>query len=775
VEGRRSYPVGSSIGPYRLLQKPGHEGEPTIVPQGAGATSLVFLVEQKLAGEKTIRRALKILSPEQELKDKREAQGDSYGKGAFLSEIEAISSITHQNIVSIIGSGFDDEKRPFFVMEFINGDDLQSILKQRDSNIWLDKAKEYPYLILRIAQQICWALVYLHSNNRYHFDIAPKNIFIRPFDNTKNIRPHVIVGDLGVSRSVPQPDQMQDSSVLVRVYGTREYTPEVLEPYRNKKPIAIGELAKHAAFWDLFALGKVILEIIETWELSKDRRLRALQLVAQRLTKVPMTAEEAAEALDRLLPAHVTTAGVEELSSDAIGGRRYISIPLYSAPVSERVRDILDHPLLMRLQLVPQLLLYRSTTPGGVHTIFEHVLGSYALLLRCLAKLLSGDRFRASFWRKELEEAQVVLLLSRLASFPLDRILYDVSPLRQGERKAQLRDLLTRAQHNSPPLITVLNQGFRHYDVESVLAMICDLRESLTPEQRVVASLFRSSIDVRVMDYLPRDSHHTGIPAGSGLDIGNIIDNIFWSERNDEVGIKREATFAVEHLLSARYWMFARLYWSQYNRSTAAMLRHVIYTVMRERDVSRNYLSRVLSDGDEPGALKSLQEMWQHTGAHSGEDSGIVDLLQRARPQTFPTLLDLFSKNWLEEDPDASRNAIMLAEKLDCAALEDLGAEFVKRCKYSRALRPSDILFDVPIEYPRKLGEDLSVQIGEGKERRLYEVSDLARGLPDAFFNTVVRLRCFIHPRHMGNRKLVGDLRSEVKEFLNEKFLRTAS
>jgi HD superfamily phosphohydrolase len=775
LQDRRRYPNGSSIGPYRLLQKPGHEGETLITQLGDGATSLVFLVEQKLAGEKTIHRALKIFAPENELKDKREARGDSYGKGQFLSEIEAISSITHQNVVSVIDAGYDHEQRPYFVMELVAGDDLRTLLKVPPNNKWHERAKEYPYLVIRIAQQICWALVYLHSNNRYHFDIAPKNIFIRQFASTKIPRPHVIVGDLGVSRHVPPLEQAAESNETVSVYGTREYTPEVLEPYRSKKPIPIAELAKYAAYWDLFALGKVILEIVQAWGLVEEPRLKALQIVADRLTKHPTTAENAAEALERLLPAHVTTAGVEELSSDALGGRKYITIPLYSVPVSKRVRDVLDHPLLMRLQSVPQLLLYRSTTPGGVHTSFEHVLGSYAVLLRCLGKLLSGDRFRAAFWQKELEEAQVVILLSRLASFPLDRILYDVSPLAEGEKEVQLLDLLNTEKHGASKLKTVIADGFRQCDLNSVLAITCHPIDALSPEQKIIASLFRSSIDTRVMDYLSRDSHHTGIPSGTGLDIGTIIDNLFWSEENDQIGVTRDAIFPVEHLLSARYWMFARLYWSQYNRSTAAMLRHVLHTVVRESIVSRKFLASVLSDQDEPGALKALQDLWKHTGAYTGEDSGIVDLLQRARPQPFPTLLDLFSKNWIGDDYEASRAAIRAAEELDSAGLEALGAEFVQNCSHTHSLSSSDILFDIPREHPRKLGEDLFVQIEEGKERRLHEISDFAASLPDAFLDTVVRLRCFIHPRLSSNEKMISDLRAEAKEFLTRKFVQPSS
>ena len=130
MELRRSFPLGSSIGPYRLLQKAGHEqAESEIIPQGEGATSLVFLVEQKLAGGQPIKRALKLFSPNSDLKERRHAQEVSYGQETFLQEIEAMSSITHQNIVSVIDSGYHADGRPFFVMEFIDGDTLEDILK----------------------------------------------------------------------------------------------------------------------------------------------------------------------------------------------------------------------------------------------------------------------------------------------------------------------------------------------------------------------------------------------------------------------------------------------------------------------------------------------------------------------------------------------------------------------------------------------------------------------------------------------------------------------
>lgn len=296
-----------------------------------------------------------------------------------------------------------------------------------------------------------------------------------------------------------------------------------------------------------------------------------------------------------------------------------------------------------------------------------------------------------------------------------------------------------------------------------------DEKTSLTPEQKLTASLYRSSLDVRVMDYLPRDSHHTGIPAGAGLDIANIIDNIMWSEKSDQVGIRREATFSVEHLLCARYWMFARLYWSRYNRSATTMLRHVVHGILN-KNVTRDNLYRRISLVDEAGALDILKGEWEYTGSYADEGSGIVDLLQRARPKTFPVLQDFFSKNWAD-DPEISRAAVKAAESLDSAGQEALGREYYDRSSLRHATSASDILFDVPREHPRKLGEDLFVEIGPARERKLDAVSDLVAGLPGVFFDTVVRVRVFVHPRHHEDTELRSRLASEVAEFLKEKFL----
>ncbi len=766
-----SYSVGDEIDGYELVQRPGKKPAGRIWPLGAGATSVVYLVRQDLAANQSILRALKLFDPTEELRGKQRAADRSYGEHNFIAEIGAIASLTHQNITKIIDAGYADvadakksRRAPYFVMEYVDGDTLEDILADKaEPETWNARIGSAPHVVIFMAQQVSRALEYIHSRNRYHFDIAPKNIFVRWGNN----RPHLLLGDLGVSREVPPPST-ENSGKKIFIAGTRTYTPPALVELRGTE-VDVDHLHKHAAHWDIFALGKVILEMIAKWDRRGQPELSALEIVCKRMIEGSYSsAQQVTSELDRLLPTHVLTAGVEELSTDAYGGRSYISIPLSAIPVSHRVNRVLNHPALTRLQLVPQLLLYRSVTPGGVHTVYEHLLGSYGLMLKVLTKLLSQPKFRASFGRPELEQSIVAVLLTRLASFPFDRLLFSFSPYEPGEKQKKYEFLLDRGGANS--LRNVLSAAFPDADIAGAVDILCKPTE-LNGTQQLIAALLGSSLDVRVMDYLARDSLHTGIPVGAGVDVGNIIDNLYWSDVATPLGVARAGVFSVEHLLCVRYWTFARLYWNTPNRATTAMLRHIVGEVFRGHHVTREFLARQLGETDEPGALAVLADHWRSTGGYDRDSSTIVDLLQQSRPRTYKLLVERFTRNW-HSDFERSRKAMELCEEMKSPELESLRDEFIEaegRAFFlSGKLDRSMLLFDVPRETPRKLGEDIVVRVGDADEP-LNKVSDLVNLLPHTFFDTAVRFRAFCHPSiDDGDQERLA---AAVTEFLNRRFL----
>ncbi len=767
--------VGATIGRYKVLdaKNPNDNNSARIAaPIGSGATATVYLVAQDLGEQVTINRALKLFSPSPEIKERRLAAGLSTGTNSFLQEIKTISTFNHQNLVKITDAGKYENGIPFFVMEFVEGDDLRLILDETKPSYatWRERVEEDPFLVLRMARQLCWPLVYLHGMDFYHFDVAPKNIFVRLVNN----RPHLIIGDLGVSKRIRK---LSDLSLLhedreIFIGGTRSYTPLQLHAYLNRKPIKESELAKYADYWDVYAVATILEEMIDKWGLSDNQDLAATKILCDRAKQhehgfdvLTFTQE-----LERLLPMQVLTAGVEELSSDAYGKRTYVNIPLYPVPISSRVQKVTSHPIFIRLQKVPQFLFGRTVFPGGVHSRYEHALGSYALGLRYLLKLISQAEFRASFSKKELEEAIIALLLTKITSFPLDYAFMELFQIDDGAKDAKARLgrlnlFLDATFEQSATLRETIAEHFPDADLTSVTNIVAGTSKSSSPQAHLIAGIIKSSIDVRVLDYLGRDSHHTGIPAGSGVDIADIISNLTWTESNGNVSISRHGVFSVEHLLCARYWMYNRVYWNRINRSLAAMTRYTIFALTKAGNLDVLNFIRAVMHEDEPGALRVLADRWNDSAGEQYKYASIIPLLQLPRPRSYHLLLELSGANW-------TTSKIEMARRLSPERMEALRIRFIRTCSLKDLFSVSSVLFDIPREKPAKFGEDLNVSLDDGTFEPLAKHSDIIAILPAAFLENAVKLRVFIDPSLKLKKAEMEQLRKEAQLFLERTFTR---
>ncbi|MCL2766287.1 MAG: Stk1 family PASTA domain-containing Ser/Thr kinase [Peptococcaceae bacterium] len=87
----------------------------------------------------------------------------------FRSEAQAVASLSHPNIVSIYDVGRADGV-DYLVMEYIEGDDLKTVIKQH--------APLLPVRAAQIAMQIGEALEHAHENKIVHRDVKPQNILI---------------------------------------------------------------------------------------------------------------------------------------------------------------------------------------------------------------------------------------------------------------------------------------------------------------------------------------------------------------------------------------------------------------------------------------------------------------------------------------------------------------------------------------------------------------------------------------------------------------------
>jgi eukaryotic-like serine/threonine-protein kinase len=149
----------------------------------------------------------------------------------FFREAQLAGALQHPNITLIYDFGIEDET-PFFVQEFLSGQDLDELLER--GRMTRDAA-------LGVLLQVCAGLAFAHSRGIIHRDIKPANVRILE-DGTVKIM------DFGIATSMTAEAHLAQSGAVL---GTAGYlAPEQL----SGKPVD--------ARTDLFSLGVMAYELL---------------------------------------------------------------------------------------------------------------------------------------------------------------------------------------------------------------------------------------------------------------------------------------------------------------------------------------------------------------------------------------------------------------------------------------------------------------------------------------------------------------------------------
>jgi serine/threonine-protein kinase len=155
--------IGQQIGPYKVLKLLG-QGGMGIVYQGMHAK-----LEQPVA--------IKVLSPE--------FSANSEMRERFVREAKLQVKLSHPNVVNILNY-LEDNKSVYLVMEFIQGDNLETRLKREGCF--------EPSECCRIAIGVLDALAFMHKRGIIHRDIKPSNIMFTEDGQVK-------VTDFGIAKA----------------------------------------------------------------------------------------------------------------------------------------------------------------------------------------------------------------------------------------------------------------------------------------------------------------------------------------------------------------------------------------------------------------------------------------------------------------------------------------------------------------------------------------------------------------------------------------------
>jgi serine/threonine-protein kinase len=207
------------LGQYRLLRR-----------LGAGSMGEVYLAEHRLLKRPC---AVKLIRPEK--------AGDAAMLQRFEREVQAMTRLTHWNVVEVFDYGRADDGTFYYVMEYLPGLTLEELV-QRHGPLPPGRA-------VHLLRQVCAALREAHAKGLTHRDLKPGNVIVGERGGVYDVAKLL---DFGL---VQGPD-LVDAAEKLTQYGALVGTPAYLSPEQARGG---GEVGPASDLYSLGALGYYLL------------------------------------------------------------------------------------------------------------------------------------------------------------------------------------------------------------------------------------------------------------------------------------------------------------------------------------------------------------------------------------------------------------------------------------------------------------------------------------------------------------------------------------
>lgn len=205
------------IGPYRILE-----------PLGEGGMAVVYLAEQHEPVQRRV--ALKMIKLGM---DTREVVR------RFESERQTLAVLNHPNIAQVYDGGATVEGRPYFVMEYVDGEPIGRYCAAQRLTV-----RER----LKLLVDVCAAVQHAHLKGLIHRDLKPSNLLVVSQESAP--LPKVI--DFGIAKAVSAED---DPATMLTRLGQAVGTPHYMSP----EQFAGRDVDSRT---DIYSLGVLLYELL---------------------------------------------------------------------------------------------------------------------------------------------------------------------------------------------------------------------------------------------------------------------------------------------------------------------------------------------------------------------------------------------------------------------------------------------------------------------------------------------------------------------------------
>lgn len=230
-------------------------------------------------------------------------------------------------------------------------------------------------------------------------------------------------------------------------------------------------------------------------------------------------------------------------------------------PLTEVELEIVDHPLFQRLSNIRQLGTAYRVFPGAQHTRFSHSLG----VMHIMDKMINSKNLTDRITLEDKQKLRIAALVHDIGHYPLSHVVETVMT-EHNARKERKHEKLGEYIVKKSSIADV----FKNHEIEP--DEVAQIFTGESPEP-LFNQLISSGLDADRIDYLLRDSVHTGVAYGR-FDLNRLIHTLSL-DKNEQLCVEKSGIHAVEGYVIGRYLMWATVYTHRVINAFNEIVEHI--------------------------------------------------------------------------------------------------------------------------------------------------------------------------------------------------------